>query len=272
LVVGWSRAFGSGGACASVSERVKECLVAKGVRASKIEVISVAQDLASLLARSIPSVSGVFTFVVPCRFVEQKGLDVFIEAFDRLFKQGAEVRARLIGSGYLERWLRQEVQRRGLDEVVEISSWVSSEELWDDADALVVASRYEGWGRTIVEAMAAGVPVVTTEVGCVGSFFRPGVDGLAVPVGDVDALVQAMRACVEDGEGREARCKAAREQARTFPVREDLHDRQREGWGRVLTETSRQVIGPRFELWVIAFVFFAIFTRILSVVLFHAQL
>lgn len=255
-----------------VSERVKAHLIKKGIPASKIEVIPVAQDLSALFVRPLSSPTRAFTFVVPCRFVAQKGLDLFLEAFERLRKQGADVRALVIGSGPLESWLRHEVEVRGLHEALDIRGWMPSEELWEEADALVVASRYEGWGRTIVEAMAAGVPVITTEVGCVGSFFRSGLDGSSVPVGDPDALAAAMKQCVEEVEGRQKRVVQARERAQAFPDQAALHDRQRLGWETMFAEAYRRPLGPRFELWVIGFVVFAVLIRALSVLLFHGQL
>lgn len=255
-----------------VSERVKDHLILQGVSADKIDVIPVAQDVSKLFALPCSSKERVPVFLVPCRFVEQKGLDVFLEGFRRLRQQGLAVRARFVGAGPLDAWLRKQVLHHGLSEVIEIRNWMDSNELWSDAEVLVVSSRYEGWGRTIVEAMAAGVPVVTTEVGCVGSFFRPGIDGRSVPVGDADQLALAMRACIENEAETEKMCAAARERARAFPVQDALHAQQQAGWVRCLQHVFTRIPGPRFDLWVIGFVAFAVFTRLTSAFLFHQQL
>ncbi|HEY4497260.1 MAG TPA: glycosyltransferase, partial [Candidatus Paceibacterota bacterium] len=53
-------------------------------------------------------------------------------------------------------------------------------------------SNYEGYGRTVIEAFAAGCPVVMTDVGIAGEIVVDQKNGLVVPVGDVLALTQAL--------------------------------------------------------------------------------
>lgn len=257
-----------------VSERVKSHLVSRGVNEGKIEVIPVAQDLEKLLAMPVSSHNegSIFTFVAPCRFVPQKGLDILIKACQLMKERGESVRVICIGSGPLEPWLKEEIQKQQLAEMMSIQTWSSPDELWEGADGLVLPSNYEGWGRTIVEAMAAGVSIVATDVGCAGSFFRPGIDGLVVPVGDAQALSEAMVKTVQDSLDRELRKTNARERAKEFLTREELHDKQRAGWRALIQKFQSISLRPRFELWVWAFVMFAVLTRVASVVLFHGQL
>ena len=257
-----------------VSERVKEHLISRGVASTKIAVIPVAQDLEALLAREESSAQEghPFTFIAPCRFVEQKGLDVLLEAFALVRSRSVDARLLIVGSGPLESWLHETIHAKGLADHVSMRGWMASQDLWEDAHGLVLSSRYEGWGRTIVEAMAAGVPVVTTDVGCVGSFFRTNIDGLIAPIGDAQVLSEQMERMIANPASREKMCKAAREQARSLSTRAMLHDAQREGWQTVVSAPVSNSESIRFELWVVAFVLFAIATRALSVVLFHNQL
>jgi glycogen(starch) synthase len=62
----------------------------------------------------------------------------------------------------------------------------------------VQASAYEGYGRTLVEAALARVPIVTSTVGVVGELFVPGEDVLSFPPGDVGALTSALEQIIED--------------------------------------------------------------------------
>jgi glycosyltransferase involved in cell wall biosynthesis len=60
------------------------------------------------------------------------------------------------------------------------------------ADLFVFPSEYEGFGLSIVEAMAAGLPIVTTPVGAATEVVRPGESGWLVPIADVAALASAL--------------------------------------------------------------------------------
>jgi glycosyltransferase involved in cell wall biosynthesis len=82
------------------------------------------------------------------------------------------------------------------------------------ADLLVLPTLAEGSATVIYEALAAGLPVVTTKAA--GSVVRDGVDGLIVPERDPDALAIAIEAIVEDRELRDAMAVAARMRAREY--------------------------------------------------------
>lgn len=82
-------------------------------------------------------------------------------------------------------------------------------------DVFVSASDGEPFGRVIVEAMAAGVPVVATDSGGKREIVDDGVTGVLVPQGDVAALAEAMGALMRDPERRARLGAAARERARS---------------------------------------------------------
>ena len=69
-------------------------------------------------------------------------------------------------------------------------------------DVAVLASRSEGLPRVVVELMAAGVPVVASDVGGVSEVVRPGETGWLVPPGDADALAAAIGAALRDPDAR----------------------------------------------------------------------
>ena len=70
--------------------------------------------------------------------------------------------------------------------------------LFRDADIFVLPSRGECLAVVLMEATAAGLPVVTTDVGALGEAVRPGETGLVVPAGDGRALAGALTALVDD--------------------------------------------------------------------------
>ena len=59
-------------------------------------------------------------------------------------------------------------------------------------DVFLLPSNYEGWGRAVIEAMAAGLPVVMTDVGLAGEVVKNNENGIVVPVGDRVRFVSAV--------------------------------------------------------------------------------
>jgi glycosyltransferase involved in cell wall biosynthesis len=82
--------------------------------------------------------------------------------------------------------------------------------IYADLDLLVLCSRNEGLPVTIIEALAAARPVVSTEVGAVRDLVIPGETGRLVPTGDAAALAQAMREQLNDRRNAEAMARRGR--------------------------------------------------------------
>jgi glycosyltransferase involved in cell wall biosynthesis len=78
------------------------------------------------------------------------------------------------------------------------------------ANALALCSGYEGLSHVLLEAMAAGLPVVVSDIGGNRALVRDGYDGLVVPFGDVEATRTALAEVLADG----PRARALRENAR----------------------------------------------------------
>lgn len=84
-------------------------------------------------------------------------------------------------------------------------------ELLHRADAAVLPSHYEPFGIVALEAIAAGTPLVTTNVGGLGEAVIDGKTGLSCPPRDVPALAAAVRAVLDDPAAAQRRAVAARE-------------------------------------------------------------
>lgn len=115
-----------------------------------------------------------------------KGQDLTLEAVERLYADGYDVRVDFIGAGDSEGAMREMITVLGLDNVAVIDGSRTQEYLQEhlcDYDLLVQPSRVEGFGLTVAEAMAAGVPVVVSDLpalvdvvdgGRCGHIFRSG--------------------------------------------------------------------------------------------------
>lgn len=132
----------------------------------------------------------------------------------------ARVRARpfsaqIVGDGPDQGGVEAEVRELGLESAVELSGPRGDvPELLAQADVFVLASRSEGGPISILEAMAAGLPVVASDVGGVGDLVADGATGLLVPPADPDALAAALDRVLADPELRRRLGAAGRERAR----------------------------------------------------------
>lgn len=128
-----------------------------------------------------------------CRLIEQKGLSDGLRAFWQVSRQSSEAHYVIIGDGPLRDELRQEVEGYGIGHRVHFLGWRSdAAQLMAGFDALIVPSRWEGFGLVLLEGMAAKLPIVATKVSALPEIVVDGETGFLVPPGDVQALSQAM--------------------------------------------------------------------------------
>jgi glycosyltransferase involved in cell wall biosynthesis len=128
-----------------------------------------------------------------------KGIDVLLDAMALV---PPPTRLVVIGDGTETDTLRAQIDRLDLAERVELRPGMWGEQRAADVmwafDALVLPSRLEGFPVTVVEAMLAGLPVISTDVGSVRESVRPGETGWIVPAEDPAALAAAIEAVVAD--------------------------------------------------------------------------
>jgi glycosyltransferase involved in cell wall biosynthesis len=135
------------------------------------------------------------------RMVPVKGQALLIDAVERLRESGLEVEATLLGDGERRHALTTIVGDRGLDEVVNLPGSVGQDEIrgyYEHADIFVLPSFAEGVPTVLMEAMAMGLPVVTTRIAGIPELVEDGQSGFVVPPGRVDALVDAVRRLASD--------------------------------------------------------------------------
>lgn len=137
-------------------------------------------------------------FVAAGRMTPVKDFPTLIEAF-ALARSKRPARLVLLGEGQLRPALQDRVRSLNLGDAVQLPGAVADPvPYFARAAAVVSSSRYEGFGNVLVEAMACGTPVVSTD--CPGGpreILDGGRYGALVPVGDVGALAQAMLAVLD---------------------------------------------------------------------------
>jgi glycosyltransferase involved in cell wall biosynthesis len=122
-----------------------------------------------------------------------KGPDVLLDAMRQLRERVPELH--LLLSGPARGYVRTGLERLGIPYVHRrIERYAEIADLYAALDAYVVPSRQEGGPKGVLEAMAAGVPVVSTRVGQAAELIRDGENGRLVEVDDAEALAEGLAA------------------------------------------------------------------------------
>lgn len=125
------------------------------------------------------------------RLKRVKNHELLIDAFNEFRKEGD--RLLIVGEGELLPLLEAKVSNLNLDDSVVLMGFQNPLAFYETADLFVLSSNSEGFGNVLVEAMHAGLPIVSTD--CPGGpahILNGGEFGALVPLGDVSALSQAM--------------------------------------------------------------------------------
>jgi glycosyltransferase involved in cell wall biosynthesis len=154
----------------------------------------------------------------------RKGLEQLIHAMVHVV--GKMPGARLISvakAGFRgtdeQRWFRELASKLGVSDSIEFYESVSQEMLlglYADCSLVVLPSRTEGWGLSLMEGMACGKPVVASRVGGIPELVRDGIDGILVDAGDVKALSRAIIVLLDDPVLRKRMGHAGKERVKEF--------------------------------------------------------
>jgi glycosyltransferase involved in cell wall biosynthesis len=140
------------------------------------------------------------------RLSPEKGQFVLLEAAAVLQERNFQVRVRMIGDGPSALDLQERARQLGVEDIVEFTGAVPASHVAEalaGADVFCLASFAEGIPISVMEALARGVPVVTTYVGGVPELVEDGKSGKIVAAGRPDLLADAIEALVVDAELRD---------------------------------------------------------------------
>lgn len=140
-----------------------------------------------------------------------KRLDLLVDAFSTIVREGFPVRLELIGEGPIRPSLERQVREAGLEDRVCLhGSMLDALPLYPAFDIVVQTSEREGLPNALLEAGAAGRAMVATAAGGSGEIVLDGETGLLVPVDDLEAITGALRRVVADGDLRQRLGEGAR--------------------------------------------------------------
>jgi glycosyltransferase involved in cell wall biosynthesis len=152
--------------------------------------------------------------------VRRKGFDVLIDAWKPVAAAHPEWRLRIYGAGEQRSALAERIDRAGLNGIVSLEGFEPDlASRLDDASLFVLPSRFEGLPMVLIEAMAAGLPIVASDCPTgPAELLEGGRCGLLVPVGDTEALSGALLRVVSDDDERRRLADAAANRAPDFDL------------------------------------------------------
>lgn len=152
-----------------------------------------------------------------------KGHRYLLEAVGRLAPRCPDLHVALVGDGELLAELRHDAERAGLASRAHFLGWREDvATLLHAFDLFALPSLNEGQGRALVEAMAAGLPIVASAAGGIPEVLAGGAAGLLVPPADAGALARAIETLLADPALRARLGAAARERAGRYTVEASL--------------------------------------------------
>jgi glycosyltransferase involved in cell wall biosynthesis len=151
------------------------------------------------------------------RLAPQKGQRHLIGAMPLLLARVPDAHAVIAGGGDLEDYLRDLAAEVGVAERVHVlGPRPDVPSLMQALDAFAMPSIWEGFGIVLLEAMAAGLPIVASRVATIPEVVVDGETGLLVPAGDAGALAEALATLADDPQRAQTMGVAGRERLRRY--------------------------------------------------------
>jgi glycosyltransferase involved in cell wall biosynthesis len=194
----------------AVSEQTRQQAIDEGIWESRIIVIPNAVkplDTSSVSRATVRNALGlnendIFLLSIG-RLTYQKGHEFLVQAMAKVTSQFPNAKVRIFGDGPLRPQLEAQTREAGLSNNVRLlGAWEDISPLLASADIFILPSRWEGLSRALMEAMAAGLPVIASKVDGIKDLITDGVNGLLVPSEDAEALGNSILQLIDNAEMR----------------------------------------------------------------------
>ena len=202
----WLINLGIARALIAVSEQTRQLAMEEGVKSNRIKVIPngvMPLDLSSVnrtdARKDLGLGEGDIFLLSIGRLTYQKGHEYLLHAMPKVISRFPNARAGICGEGSLRSQLEAQIMELGLSDHVrllgtrdDVSPFLAA------ADIFVLPSRWEGLSRALMEAMAAGIPVIATRVDGIKDLITDGAHGLLVPSEDAESLGTSILQYLDD--------------------------------------------------------------------------
>lgn len=159
----------------------------------KSEIIFNAVDPCFFNTEKLDDIGGIVTMG---RLSSQKNQKLLIDAFEKIANEYKEITLHIYGEGSERKKLQNQIEQKKLTGRVILEGQVTNvSEILQHAKIFILSSDYEGIPNALIEAMAVGVPCISTDCPCGGPsmLIDNGINGILVNVGDIEAMTEAMR-------------------------------------------------------------------------------
>jgi glycosyltransferase involved in cell wall biosynthesis len=184
---------------------------------ASIEVIPNGVDMARFCPAENNSKSDVLRLLTVGRLSVTKRVETLIDAVEVLNKSDIQLHFTIIGGGRMARELRTLVSNKGLSDIIEITGRVDAEDMpqiYRQSDIFISASMQEGMSNAMLEAMASGLPIISTR--CEGVEELIADNGIIVEKPQAKHIANAVESLAEDRHAYEQMAAAARKRAEQF--------------------------------------------------------
>lgn len=187
-----------------VSERIKDSMLERyGSTIPEPSVIPIQTPVEVPPKVPLPTLPFTFALMAVSRLEPEKRIPDLLAVILRLKDAYPALGLVVVGNGRERRKLERLARSWGLqNRVVFLGERPDAWGLMQSANAFIQASAYEGYGRTLIEAALAGVPIITSDVGIVGEVFVGYENVFAAPVGDPTNLAALTAQLIEDPHAR----------------------------------------------------------------------
>jgi colanic acid/amylovoran biosynthesis glycosyltransferase len=200
---------------------VRDCT---GWNDDRVPVVTMGIDASRYPARVARELNGPLKITTVGRLCPTKGHRYVLEAMAKLRQDGTSVRYTIAGSGPHQATIERDIEELGLQDFVRLVGSISEDAvslLLSESDAFVLASIGQGEAApvAVMEAMAAGLPVICSRIGGTPDMIRDGADGFLVEQRDVEAIVRVLSELTRSTERRASVGSAARIASARFDSR-----------------------------------------------------
>ncbi len=212
----------------AVSSAVKESLIKHGIHFDRIVVVHNGIDISkyktekNLMYRekfNLPPEA--FVFVTVGRLIKQKGMDIVVQAFSMCPKDSHLL---IVGQGSEEVELKKKAKDLGLSDRIHFLGIRNDiPDILACSDCFVLASRWEGLGIVVLEAMASKLPIIISNFEAGKDMIQNGFNGIIVEKENGEALSVEMQKVANDPLLREILSKNAHEKVKEFGIKEHVN-------------------------------------------------